>query len=110
MFRDRPRRTLHGANVGHGSGPQPLRLGRCVDTDEDDIGFCDGLDNIGGEDEVRLPSLELDRANKAGQGHGGIERAVPGDAHYLQQTILVDGEVGRIPRRHALLVQVDDVD
>jgi hypothetical protein len=110
VFCDRPRRTLHGANVGHGSGTQPLCLGRRVDTNEDDVGLGDRLDNIGGEDEVRLAGFELNRASKARQGHGGVEGAVSGDAHHFQQTILVDWEVGRIPRRHALLVQVNNVD
>lgn len=97
-------------DIRHGPGAQSLHLGGCVDADKDDVCFGDGLDDIGGKDEIRLACLELNCAGKPGERDGGIEGAISGYPYHLQQPVLVYGEVCRVPRGYALLVQVDDVD
>lgn len=52
----------------------------------------------------------MDVVGDAGQRNGGVERAVSRDPHDLEEAVLVDWEVGGVPRRDPLLVQVDDVD
>jgi len=110
VLRDGPCGAFDCADIRHGPSAQPLHLGGCVDADEDDVCFGDGLDDVGGEDKVWLACLELDGAGKTGERDGGIEGAISGDADHFEQAVLVDGKVRRVPRSYALLVQVDDVD
>ncbi|TKW51028.1 hypothetical protein CTA1_9768 [Colletotrichum tanaceti] len=102
--------ALEGTQVGRVAGAETVRLGRGVDADEDDVGLADAALDVRGKGEVRPTGGELH--GLAGRREEGrrLVGAVAGDTHNLGQAGFVNGQMGRVPRRDALGVEVDDVD
>lgn len=80
--------SLDVLQIGGASGTDSVGLGRGPDADEDDVGFADGLADVGGEEEVLPP--------------GGFDN--------LLQAGLVNGKGVGIPSGDALLIGIADGD
>ena len=80
--------SLDVLEIGGASGTDSIGLGRGADADEDDVGFADGLANVGGEEEV-LPA---------------------GRFYDLLEAGLVNGKGVGVPGGDALLVGITDGD